>query len=42
MQPLFMIIVGLILYLGMAYACYGVFALADRLNALRRERRMKA
>ena len=42
MQPLFMIIVGLILYLGMAYACYGVFALADRLNALRRERRVKA
>lgn len=39
MQPLFMILVGLLLYLGMAYICYGVFALVDRLSALRRKRR---
>lgn len=41
MQPLFMIIVGLILYLGIAYTCYGIFALAERLSALKRKRRMK-
>lgn len=34
MEPLFMILVGLLLYLGMAYICYGVFALADKLSAL--------
>lgn len=39
MQPLFMILVGLLLYLGMAYICYGVFALVDKLSALRKKRR---
>ena len=42
MQPLFMILVGLLLYLGMAYVCYGAFALADRLSALRKKRRRKS
>lgn len=42
MQPLFMILVGLLLYLGMAYICYGVFAFADRVSAWRRNRRRKA
>ena len=42
MQPLFMILVGLLLYLGMAYLCYGVFALADKLAELRRKRRRAA
>jgi len=41
MQPLFMILVGLLLYLGMAYICYGVFALADKLSALQKKRRRK-
>lgn len=39
MQPLFMILVGLLLYLGMAYICYGIFALSDRLSVLRKKRR---
>ena len=38
MEPLFMILVGLLLYLGMAYLCYGAFALTDRLRALRKKR----
>ena len=42
MQPLFMILVGLLLYLGMAYICYGAFALAERLAILRKERRRGA
>lgn len=42
MQPLFMILVGLLLYLGMAYICYGAFAFADRVSAWRRNRRRKA
>lgn len=42
MEPLFMILVGLLLYLGMAYICYGVFALADKLSAFRRKRGRKA
>ena len=42
MQPLFMILIGLLIYLGMAYVCYGVFALADRLSALRKKRRQDA
>lgn len=41
MQPLFMILVGLLLYLGMAYLCYGVFAFADRLSAREKNRRLK-
>ena len=41
MQPLFMILVGLLLYLGMAYLSYGVFALAGRLSAWRRNRRLR-
>ena len=39
MQPLFMIVVGLLLYLGMAYICYGAFAVAEKLSALRKRRR---
>lgn len=39
MQPLFMILVGIALYLGLAYLCYGVFALAERISARRAERR---
>lgn len=30
MQPLFMIIVGMLLYLALAYISYGIFALTDR------------
>ncbi len=41
MQPLFMILVGLLLYLGMAYLCYGIFAFADRLSAGRKKRRLQ-
>ena len=41
MQPLFMILVGLLLYLGMAYLCYGVFAFADSLSAWKKNRRLK-
>lgn len=40
MQPLFMIIVGMLLYLGLANLCYGSFALVDRLS-LRKEERKK-
>lgn len=29
-EPLFMILVGLFLYLGLSYLCYGIFALIDR------------
>lgn len=39
MQPLFMIVVGLLLYLGMAYICYGAFVVAEKLSALRKRRR---
>ncbi len=42
MEPLFMILVGLLLYLGMAYICYGAFALAERLAILRKGRRRGA
>jgi polar amino acid transport system permease protein/polar amino acid transport system substrate-binding protein len=30
MQPLFMIIVGMIIYLGLSYLVTGIFALSDR------------
>lgn len=33
MQPLFMIIVGMILYLGLSYLVMGIFALSDRKGA---------
>ena len=33
MQPLFMIIVGMILYLGLSYLVMGIFALTDRKGA---------
>ncbi len=42
MQPLFMILVGLLLYLGMAYICYGAFALADKISLWRKKRRRTA
>jgi len=41
MQPLFMIVVGMLLYLALAYLCYGVFALTDRISHKRAERRRK-
>lgn len=41
MQPLFMILVGIVLYLGLAYLCYGAFALTDRI-ALWKERRRRS
>lgn len=41
MQPLVMIIVGMVLYLGMAYLVYGLFALGSSISALRSERRMR-
>ena len=34
MQPLLMILVGIALYLGVAYLCYGLFWLADQLFVL--------
>lgn len=39
MQPLFMILVGMLLYLALAYLCYGVFALAERISEKKAERR---
>ncbi len=35
-EPLFMILVGLLLYLGLSYLCYGVFALIDRTSRNKR------
>lgn len=40
-EPLFMILVGLLLYLGLSYLCYGIFALVDRLSS-QKGRREKA
>ena len=39
MQPLFMLLVGISLYLGIAYFCYGLFALSDKVSARRRIRK---
>lgn len=39
MQPLFMILMGMLLYLGLAYLCYGVFALGDIVSDKKAERR---
>ncbi|MBP1764513.1 MAG: putative amino acid transporter permease protein [Firmicutes bacterium] len=39
MQPLFMLLVGIFLYLALAYLCYGIFACLDRLSEKRAERR---
>lgn len=30
MQPIFMLLIGMILYVGLAYLCYGAFALFDK------------
>ena len=38
MQPLFMICVGIVLYLAMAYITYGLFGLGDKLRSLRASR----
>ncbi|MEN6327317.1 MAG: ABC transporter permease subunit [Syntrophomonas sp.] len=38
MQPLFMICVGMILYLAMAYVTYGIFALNDKMKFARAQR----
>lgn len=35
-EPLFMILVGLLLYLGLSYLCYGIFALIDRTSRNKR------
>ncbi len=39
MEPLFMILVGMGLYLGLAYVCYGIFALWDMVSEMRMKRR---
>jgi His/Glu/Gln/Arg/opine family amino acid ABC transporter permease subunit len=39
MQPLFMILVGMLLYLALAYLCYGFFALTDTVSGNKAERR---
>lgn len=39
MQPLFMILVGMLLYLALAYLCYGAFALAETVSSKTAERR---
>lgn len=39
MQPLFMILVGMLLYLALAYLCYGAFALAETISSKRADRR---
>lgn len=39
MQPLFMILVGMLLYLALAYLCYGFFALTDTVSGKKAERR---
>lgn len=39
MQPLMMIVVGILLYLGMAYAVNGIFALADLFKKCRRAKK---
>lgn len=39
MQPLFMILVGMLLYLALAYLCYGAFALAETVSSKKAERR---
>jgi uncharacterized membrane protein YsdA (DUF1294 family) len=40
MDPLFMIFVGVALYLLLAYLIYGVFALWDRWQAVSRRRKI--
>ncbi|MEG2858894.1 MAG: ABC transporter permease subunit [Clostridia bacterium] len=42
MQPLFMLLVGIALYLGLAYLCYGVFAWLDWREARRVARRQSS
>lgn len=37
-EPLFMIVIGLLLYLGLSYLCYGIFALVDSLSSLKKRR----
>ncbi|ATW26667.1 ABC transporter permease subunit [Candidatus Formimonas warabiya] len=39
MQPLFMILVGMLLYLALAYLCYGAFTLAETISSKRADRR---
>lgn len=39
MQPLFMILVGMLLYLAIAYLCYGIFALTEIISRKKAERR---
>lgn len=39
MQPLFMILVGMLLYLALAYLCYGAFALAESISRKKAKRR---
>ena len=39
MQPFFMIVLGIILYLGLSYLCYGIFALCDLWSSYRKARR---
>lgn len=39
MEPLFMILVGMLLYLALAYLCYGAFALTETVSRKKAERR---
>jgi len=39
MDPLFMIFVGVVLYLALAYLVYGAFALGERIQEINRQRR---
>lgn len=41
MQPLFMLLVGIVLYLGLAYLCYGIFAWMDWHSKRYTERRQE-
>ena len=36
MQPLLTIIIGMLIYLGLSYLVFGIFALTDRIKAKRR------
>ncbi len=40
MQPLFMILMGILLYLALAYLSYGLFALSDKIGALKSQGRI--
>lgn len=41
MQPFIMIVTGILLYLGIAYICYGIFALSGKIAERRNNRQAK-